>query len=605
MFVLSLATFLPCVARADTIDFHKVVYSVDDYTSYKFVVVSDNIYNAASLAFGVPPQILSQEVKSKLSDPNYGGRFYDYAHSFEEVDFSGLPSWVNFPDWIPPYVYPTMALAYTSSVYLGGHVYASSVSNFEATLARDDFEAILRGETPDSGDDDENESSDTTTSFILTRNVYRFDDDSFLRWNGFKYTLYGTDNYTWPDDNTITITHSTVNKEVFNDCACVVRPYGNDNKLTVTIVISKPGGLSTSIDTYGTFRLNVKGQYYYKQFNIPTSGVQSIPLSGTYDAGNLNYSTSNETFGAFGCLYALGETGTVPSDPDGDWPDDEPTPSAPSAPQLPEPDDDPYTPDVPDPTDPPTWPEPDFPSGYQPTDLTDILSYLKAINDNLIAIIDDLEDGFSDVIMSFQHLYRILDDIDGDLEDHCSHIRQQMVNNHNNLKTYLYNLFHWLEGELDFQGEGYDDSSVVYWLRRIYNKNSTDTYKPNIINDPDGFFDWLSDVIGNILADLISLLPNAIVDAIDTFTELTHFFPFSIPWDIAAIFALLAHDPVIPVFDIPFPWAAGHVTQIHIDLTQWDPVAQMVRPVMLVYFCFRLALLTRDLMGHLYDFGDK
>lgn len=75
--------------------------------------------------------------------------------------------------------------------------------------------------------------------------------------------------------------------------------------------------------------------------------------------------------------------------------------------------------------------------------------------------------------------------------------------------------------------------------------------------------------------------------------EVKERFPFSIPWDVMYILGLVRAEPVAPQFDVP---VIGSDEEIHIDLSQWEPVAVVTRNGTLVLFGLGLALRSRTLI---------
>lgn len=75
--------------------------------------------------------------------------------------------------------------------------------------------------------------------------------------------------------------------------------------------------------------------------------------------------------------------------------------------------------------------------------------------------------------------------------------------------------------------------------------------------------------------------------------DLTKFFPFCIPFDLFDFFKLLNADPVAPVFNWQIQDLAGQTYAITIDLSEWDPVAQLFRRLQLFLFVCGLAAASR------------
>lgn len=87
---------------------------------------------------------------------------------------------------------------------------------------------------------------------------------------------------------------------------------------------------------------------------------------------------------------------------------------------------------------------------------------------------------------------------------------------------------------------------------------------------------------------------------LDDYTmDLTRFFPFCIPFDLAALFQKFEAEAAAPVVDIPFPNPAdpeGTPLSVHVDLTPFDDLASVVRKLELVAFVIGLCFLTKRLI---------
>lgn len=327
------------------------------------------------------------------------------------------------------------------------------------------------------------------------------------------------------------------------------------------------------------------------------------------------------------------------------WPDtpQNPTPDPPEVPtpEPPTPTVDP-TPPI-DPTPPqnpiiPTTPIPDPPTPITPivvteptnTSPTDYTPWLRAILQQLRNIATSLGDGFNMIGTA--------------LDDHCIHLQNALgswmqwlersiaviVNNARlSLQSYLDYLFEelavnvgdeiadaiyhlelylkeqmeWLAEQFDFSFTGYDDSSVVSWLRQIYSKLEFGTWHNPVgrptDKDIENGFDWWSWLIDT----LVKLLGDGAADTIDTLVgileEMQRLFPFSIPWDLAAVFAALVAAPLTPVFDVTIPAISGwwDAVVFHVDLSPYDNAAEVVRMMWVVWFTVVLIMRTDWLVG--------
>ena len=78
--------------------------------------------------------------------------------------------------------------------------------------------------------------------------------------------------------------------------------------------------------------------------------------------------------------------------------------------------------------------------------------------------------------------------------------------------------------------------------------------------------------------------------------DLKEYFPFCIPFDLYDFFTCLNADPVAPVIEWVIPLPGGDTYPLELDLSTFDPVAQLLRRLQLLLFCVGLAFKTRDLI---------
>ena len=176
-------------------------------------------------------------------------------------------------------------------------------------------------------------------------------------------------------------------------------------------------------------------------------------------------------------------------------------------------------------------------------------------------------------------------------------INENIVNLMGNINEW----FGWLDSELELLLKQLRDFqwAVTSWLQMIYDNmgnagssNSTTTIN-NYAQDPEGFWDKLSE----ILAALFAQLPTSLQDLLTQFGRLTGVFPFSLPWDLYAMLALFVHSPTTPVFDFPVPWMnQQHYQLIHVDLSVFNDVASSVRTMELVAFALDLVFMTPKML---------
>lgn len=78
---------------------------------------------------------------------------------------------------------------------------------------------------------------------------------------------------------------------------------------------------------------------------------------------------------------------------------------------------------------------------------------------------------------------------------------------------------------------------------------------------------------------------------------LADFFPFCIPFDLYKILSAFDASPVAPEFDVPIVvQSIGLNVPVHVDLSEWEPAAVIVRNIGFVVFCAALAWATSKLI---------
>lgn len=92
---------------------------------------------------------------------------------------------------------------------------------------------------------------------------------------------------------------------------------------------------------------------------------------------------------------------------------------------------------------------------------------------------------------------------------------------------------------------------------------------------------------------MLALGANELAGITGALQELTTKFPFSVPWDIAALLGLLVASPVTPEFDVPqYALTSGGLAQVgtyHIDLEYLDTAWEGVRLIEKIAFGVFLA----------------
>lgn len=317
----------------------------------------------------------------------------------------------------------------------------------------------------------------------------------------------------------------------------------------------------------------------------------------------------------------------------GTWPEPDPTPQ-PDPPDVPEPDEpsgpgiDPpnpigYTIDPTDDPDPVTDP---YVVVVAP-DSQDIIPWLRAILQAINNLGDKLNDESTELQRAlnqvfFTNLSKLLKNLKGEflqdftqwLDLELEWMMESIESLFLDLQDYLHELFEWLADQMNFEFDSsidpYDDTSLLNWLRRIYNKLGADggpnTQPVDPSTDPEGFLDWLRRMIQEFILGLGASASDLVSDIGDLLSRLFGKFPFSVPWDILAILGMLDAPPVAPhiQFSIPVPLGADSFNwSVDIDMQVWSTYVEAVRTVILLSFITWLAWLTPQVLRDL-DPGD-
>lgn len=527
------ALFSTSIAWADN---GYVIIHTNDANNQNYAVRAQNRYNAAVYALGANPDSVGvNNYREKLSDPNYGGAFYEFANTFDNIDSEQeIPSW-----------YPIYALI---NVYTNGYPFwATSVSNQLYSDALRDFNRILDGEDLSGNGNVDNGAIDNAPDYVLL--------------NSATGTTY-VDSQTVPASSYIVkVTYDDVTKRTWNNYISqgfkYYRVYAfksiqKNGIYYVTTIISKENieaniTITNNNPVYYTISLqseDVNTRYHQISYTVGNSEI---------NGNEINIPDSNQTFNVLSnysntCqgYWTNGDSITV-LPPDGDWPDDTTT-VAPTSPNVPEP----YNTTT--------------PIIYNP------VVDAPAPQSNI------------DYRPYFERLY-----------DYFEELIQEIIAEFNELEAYLYDLFRWLASQFQFSFSA-DDSQIVYWLKRIWAKiggsSETNTFKPNIQQNEPSFWDWLMDIFRQPLDNLFNHLPDGLQDLLELIGQLRGIFPFSLPWDMIAILTLFNATPATPIFDLPLGYSANGVTNVHVDMTPWNNVMAIVRSVEYVIFAFGLAKLT-------------
>lgn len=541
----------------------------------------DSAYSAACYALGVDPSSLDANQKAYLSDVEFCPGFV----RFSECLLDGYSE--NPPVALLPYLSIGMGNRW------GG---VASVSIVEDAVS--DLDMILRGDFPSGGGVD--------SSYVFGGYV-RFKSQSgsnyfLLGPNNTRYTsnLYYTNYYLISDYMTVIVPSGVLSnlESVFpsEDYKYSIRINWQTGNL-YTVYVSVPSGPAV----FGINQEHNANSYirryesYYDSYISFTNNAKVYNFDGTllrfsYDSPiavtNSNPSIFLPDIDNYAPQIFIGEL--LSSSPESSWPD-EPAIDVPSPPELPTP----HTPVMPDP---PSDPIPHDPVDTTIPGYTDVIDWLKAIYSKLVFFINDVA-------------------------SHCVHI-QTMVRDtgvyvadvieacFSALQTDLFSLFSWLAEQFEFtfygdSGAGYDDSSILSWLKLIYLKLGGGSSAPDIGIDPVGFFTWLLQTLNGIFSLLLSGLSGIVDGMVNAVDGLSGIFPFSLPWDLVFVIGLFAAEPVTPVFDLPFALPESvlrfvgeqHVNEdgvmvVHVDCEPLDDIASVVRLMVVAFFTVAIIKIT-------------
>ena len=326
----------------------------------------------------------------------------------------------------------------------------------------------------------------------------------------------------------------------------------------------------------------------------------------TYQLGRYN----NAGWVAVG--YAQSTEPDPPSGP-GNWPDPPTDPEPPEPPTVPQPPENPE-PDPPEPPVAPTPPSPEpptnvvIPTGTTPQDYT---PWLRAILEQLQTLTDELA---VHCVHLQEEMQISVNELQDTLISQFNSLENHIWDLFNGLEDYMHDLAVWLADQLDYNVnvDPYDDTSVLYWLRQIYYRLGNLPKSPTNILDPDptepfDFWAWLMNLIADTVGGIIGDLVGDVAGLLDLFKDK---FPFSIPWDIAALLALLDGTRATPVFDVKLVAVPGwwNETTFRIDLTPFNSVASACRTMVNIVWVMCLVMRTDWMLANMGDstsFGER
>lgn len=643
-FLLALVALLiaPVPAYADA-NYRTVLWSGDYASGKQYIVGADNKYDAAAYICGqTSAQVAAYDITVR------------YKLSSTDNDFSALADSLE-KDW-PGFNEDTLAqslaetftrnvdglslwdvMTQTASVGAGGgiilnqgalklfqvnywqdnvdcDIYAVDTTSDAVSRARDDLQEILNGGGGGTGGVIEGDY----TVYNLTK--ARLEGNGSQNFSNY-WSLYSNSSnvYYWDDTNNLTpklpstlrlkISTSQITKyQTFFDSddlvAYVNTNIGSGNTLQIyhsSAVEMRSGGYQNSVYER-LYRSNAGGTSEYAiaattlYLGQDTEGLYCYANSLSKTNVTLNGSEAMTYVGYYGSLSAQEPTGP------GNWPDPPENPTPPEPPTVPDPPENPE----PDPPDPPIAPTPPpiepptnviIPTGTTPADYT---PWLRAILEQLQTLTSELANHCvhlqEEMQISVNELQDTLIRIDTSLENHIWDL-------FNGLEDYMHDLAVWLADQLDYNVnvDPYDDSSVLYWLRQIYSRLGNKPKPPTTIMDPDptepfDFWAWLLDLVNKIVGEIITDLVGDVAGLLDAFKSK---FPFSIPWDIAALLALFDGVRATPQFTVRLPAVEGWYDEIvfNIDLTPYNSVAAVCRAAVNIWWVMCLVMRTDWMLG--------
>lgn len=372
----------------------------------------------------------------------------------------------------------------------------------------------------------------------------------------------------------------------------------------------------TKSGTEDVYYTNLSGSVLNSSNYVLSDGSVTIQKDANYNASKWTSSNPFWSSSYDSCYFELASASSSP-DPDppsgpGNWPDtpSNPTPEPPTVPDPPEnPEPDPPSMPV-SPTPPPLEPPTNvtIPTGTTAADYT---PWLRAILEQLQTLTDELA---SHCVHLQEEMQTSVNELQDTLIYRFNSLESQIWDLFNGLEDYLHDLAEWLAEQLDFNVnvDPYDDSSVLYWLRQIYSRLGNLPKSPTTVIDPDptepfDFWAWLMNLIANTVGGIIGDLVGDVAGLLDLFKDK---FPFSIPWDIAALLTLLDGTRATPAFDVKIAAVPGwwQETTFRIDLSPFDSVASACRTMVNILWVMVLVMKTDwmlAIMGDATSFGER
>lgn len=551
---------------------------------------------------------IDSEVYAKLMSESHGGRFWELLQLWDKVGRNASGTEENLPDWAGSQYF----LLGLQNVYGYGRVWECVTTDALIEGAKEDFNTILDGGSiGGGGGNGDGLNGETDGTF------YYYD---FTEIN---------ENYSgWYSENNVDgVVFSQTWIDRYHDVVSQINDLGKTPKFCILAggVAGETGTGCLTMFVWGIededplYETDASYNVYCTAQNMTCSFADATNRFTIKRYNNRNYVYIDlETLGNIQSLnynhqwllqrpwYAVyniqfgeglggGGSGGGNNDPVPTPPDDPTDPVAPTPnPPTPNP---PTTPTVPgdDPLPPvnPTGPTIEVPpTGTTPSDYT---PWLEKILQQLINLTSYLETCFTW--------------LNGALETHCQHIRDHMttctqslidymgalMSNH---ELFLSDLAQWIVDNLRWENSGgeFDDSNMIYWLRRIYARQGAgdvNTRPVDPATDYSGFSGWLGVLYDAVALDVSDTSLTALTSSL---SGLQHTFPFSLPWDVKQVLQALDVSPVTPSASIP---SGTSGVSYNVDLHWMDSAMVSVRAFELLVFIVYVMVHTKDLFGYL------
>ena len=598
------------MTRGAYADAYQVAWNTDsDGTQWCFVVSPDNEFDATLYALGLGMYPLTNDQRAYLSSAQYGGMFYTISQRWAPIqhylsEYEGSSLFTQFLAFVMDT--PLMQVTYNMmGMDAYTNVWTATISNADKEQAKQDFNDVVNGNVGGGGgggSGGDNGLIGPTNSLPSSFNLVGFGkyynnglmeqvQNSTLSLTGDALAQFETKK----SEYTYAYAFVSCNSRNGRSVECTPRIVYSNTPLILNVTTSNPidyaqtNGQSASCDSY-VINLNYqeRGKMLFYTGSTVTWSWNSTPLTN-FNISSQGYEQSPNYSSLYNYVvpgYLIFGTSVV-TPPENDWPgggDGQPT-----APQLPVINIPGITlPSLPSITlDPTINVNVNDPTNTSPTDYT---PWLKAIKDTLT-------DGF--------------DNLYDELSDHCYHLQEQMQHQAlyiadsitdymeeciTTLVTDMQAIARYIVDSLTYYfGNGsYNDNNVIYWLKRIWLRLGGGT--PSPVNEPDDAWDWFTKLITGLLADIMAAGSDLAADVAELISQVMTKFPFSIPWDIAAILGLFAATPVTPHFEVPINVPNVVTTNIVVDLGFLDAAMSTVRAIELIGFAVYLLWITKDIV---------